>query len=394
MNHTWTFTPLDTWFFKQALAPDSLAAQELTSLFPPSTRTLIGALRAAVGEANTVDWASYRAGKQSHIEDLIGKQSDATPPNAQFAGVFLAHKGQRYYPMPLNWLGKVSKREKDAKGNDVIDYQLFKMQPSEKAILCDLGRVVLPVLIETNKAAEKEKTAGAKPLENLFISAKKLAELLASTASQATLKAEDYLDKSQIFTEEARLGIARNNQTRKTEDGKLYQTKHLRIAPDISLQLDCTGWQPKGYSKVMTLGGEGRLAQIEHQPIQALQTIKARKEAKGLILSLVTPAKFNEGWLPDGFTSMQKESVDCWQGNINGIALTLVCATIGKAHREGGWNIEKRAARDVESFVPAGSSYYCTVDNGDILAAINALHNQQIGQYTTLGRGQLVVGIY
>jgi CRISPR/Cas system CMR-associated protein Cmr3 (group 5 of RAMP superfamily) len=130
------------------------------------------------------------------------------------------------------------------------------MQPSEKAILCDLGRVVLPVLIETNKAAEKEKTAGAKPLENLFISAKKLAELLASTASQVTLKAEDYLDKSQIFTEEARLGIARNNQMLKTEDGKLYQTKHLRIAPDISLQLDCIGWQPKGYSKVMTLGGE------------------------------------------------------------------------------------------------------------------------------------------
>ena len=38
---TWRFTPLDTWFFKQALAPDSLAAQELTSLFPPSPRTLI-----------------------------------------------------------------------------------------------------------------------------------------------------------------------------------------------------------------------------------------------------------------------------------------------------------------------------------------------------------------
>ncbi len=111
-------------------------------------------------------------------------------------------------------------------------------------------------------------------------------------------------------------------------------------------------------------------------------------------MTLVTPAKFNEGWLPDGFTNMQKEGVDCWQGNINGIALTLACATIGKAHREGGWNIEKRAARDVESFVPAGSSYYCTVDKGDIAAAINALHNQQIGQYTTLGRGQLVVGIY
>jgi CRISPR-associated protein Cmr3 len=388
MNHTWTFTPLDTWFFKQALAPDSLAAQELISLFPPSPRTLIGAIRSAVGEANTVDWVSYRAGHQANIDSLIGKHTDSTPPNAQFAGVFIAYKKQRYYPMPLNWLGK---KAKDAKGNDISEYHLFKMQPNNNAILCDLGNVVLPVLIETNN----EKTAGAKPLENLFISAKKLAELLASPASQLTLKAEDYLDKSQIFTEEARLGIARDNHTRKTEDGKLYQTKHLRIAPDISLQLDCVGWQPKVYSKVMTLGGESRLAQIENTELQALTAPSIEKsKANGIILTLTTPAKFTHGWLPDGFTAMQKEGVECWQGNINGVALTLHCATIGKAHREGGWNIEKRAARDVESFVPSGSSYYCTVDNNDIPAAIKALHLYQVGQYTTLGRGQLVIGRY
>jgi CRISPR-associated protein Cmr3 len=388
MSQTWTFKPLDTWFFKQALAPDSLAAQELTSLFPPSPRTLIGAIRSAVGESNGVDWASYRSGKQANIETLIGQHSEAVPPNAQFAGVFVAKDGQRYYPMPLNWLGKVSKQEKDAKGNERKEYQLFKMQPSEQTIHCDLGRVRLPVLLEEDSS----KTAGAKPLDTMFISAKKLEALLKSTKAQETLTAEEYLDRSSLITEEARLGIARNNATRKTEEGKLYQTKHLRLAEGISLQLDCKGWQATADNALMTLGGEGRLAQINVNSAHALPEIKA-VQAQGIILTLTTPAKFTHGWLPDDFTAIHQDGVDAWQGTINGITLTLHSATIGKAHREGGWNIEKRSARDVESFVPAGSSYYCSFE-GDLNTAIKALHLHQIGHYTTLGRGQLVVGIY
>ena len=378
MSHTWTFTPLDTWFFKQALAPDSLASQELTSLFPPSPRTLIGAVRSSVGEANDVDWLSYRSGKQPDIDKLIGSHKDAVPPNAQFTGVFIAKNGQRYYPMPLNWLGK-----KEGTG-----YLLFKMQPSEQAIHCDLGKVRLPVLLEKDST----KTAGAKPLETLFVSAKKLDALLKSTQTQETLTAVDYLDRSDMISEEARLGIARDNHTRKTIEGKLYQTKHLRMAEGISLQLDCRGWHPTAHNALMTLGGEGRLAEIHYGETQALPTIRT-KQAQGIILTLSTPAKFTNGWLPDGFTAIHADDIDAWQGTINGIDLTLHSATIGKAHREGGWNIEQRSARDVESFVPAGSSYYCTFE-GDLNTAINALHLHQIGQYTTLGRGQLVVGIY
>lgn len=379
IKQTWTFSPLDTWFFKQALSPDSLAAQELTSLFPPSPRTLIGAIRASVGEANGVDWQAYRAGQQPRIEALIGTQSDVTPPDAQFTGVFIANNGERYYPMPLNWLGKKTNH----------GYEVFKMQPSEQAMVCDLGKVRLPVLIES----DSNKTAGAKPLENLLILASKLNELLSTTQAYATLSQSDCLEKSDLFIEEARLGIARNNATRKAEEGKLYQTKHLRLKEGVALQLDCAGWQANQHSSLMTLGGEGRLAHLEIMPYQALPSIKA-KTAKGIILTLATPAKFDNGWLPNDFTKVEKDGIDCWQGNINGINLSLHCATLGKAHREGGWNIKSRSARDVESFVPAGSSYFCTVDNGDIHAAIQALHLAQIGDYTQLGRGQIVVGIH
>jgi CRISPR-associated protein Cmr3 len=378
---TWTFTPLDTWFFKQALAPDSLAAQELTSLFPPSPRTLIGAIRSAVGEANHVDWKAYRGGKQPNIEQFIGKSNEPTPPNAQFSGVFIAKDGKRFYPMPLNWLAKKDDKSKS--------YTLFKLTPSKHAMTCDLGKVRLPLLSETDTS----KTAGAKPLDGHYISGENLYRLLGSTNHTETLKTDDVMSQSNFLTEEPRLGIGRDNKTRKTEDGLLYQTKHLRLKAGVSLELDCKGWQPENFNVVMTLGGEGRLTEIEHSTTTPIKPIQANK-ATGIILTLATPALFTSGWLPDGFSPIQKEGIDCWQGTINGIALTLHCATLGKAHREGGWDLHKHQSRAVESFVPAGSSYFCTVDNGDIPAAINALHLYHLGQHTQLGRGLILVGTY
>lgn len=375
---TWTFTQLDTWFFKQALAPDSLAAQELTSLFPPSPRTLIGALRAAVGEAHSADWLAYRKGNQPQIEALIGKSTDVTPPNASFSGVFIAKNGERYYPMPLNWLGK--------KSEDGNHYTLYKLTPTDTAIQCDIGKVRLP-----NTTADEK---GAKPLEGCYINQTTLMHLLASSKTRENIEAKALLTQADLFDNEPRLGIGRNNSSRLVNEGQLYQTKHLRLKAGISLQLDCSGWQPQNYRNVMTLGGEGRLAQIEHHPTVSNTAVKASNPVTGIILSLATPAIFSQYWLPDGFGKAEQNGVTCWQGSIQGISLTLHCACIGKAQREGGWDLSSHQSRAVESFVPAGSSYFCTVDNGDTQTAINALHGAHIGQYSALGRGQLVVGIY
>jgi len=53
-----------------------------------------------------------------------------------------------------------------------------------------------------------------------------------------------------------------------------------------------------------------------------------------------------------------------WQGRIAEISLTLRAAVIGKALREGGWDLAQQKPRDVVSLVPAGSCYYFTVEGG------------------------------
>ncbi len=382
---TWRFTPLDTWFFKQALAPDSLAAQELTSLFPPSPRTLIGALRAAVGEANQVDWQAYRKGNQPQINEKIGAPNEALPPNAQFSGVAISRNGQRYYPMPLNWLA-IKSKSGQAEG-----YTLYKLLPDTTPIHCDLGRVCLP-------SVPKEAEKGAKPLEQTYISSKAWKQLQTRLQTTVFVAASEFLNKDALFKDEPRLGIARDNNTRKTEDGKLYQTKHLRLAQGISLEIDSQGWRVENHLNTVMLGGEGRLAQLSQLTTETTQPITVPTQAKGFILTLSSPAHFQQGWIPDGFSQTERHGQTVWQGQIHGIEMTLICAVIGKAHREGGWNLAQHQSRGVESLVPAGSCYYFEINNANIHQAWSTLsdpaNRQALGQDTDIGRGQFNLAVY
>ena len=66
---------------------------------------------------------------------------------------------------------------------------------------------------------------------------------------------------------------------------------------------------------------------------------------------------------------------------------------IGKTQREGGWDVANRQPRPMQSLIPAGSCYYCTV-KGDIQTAIDTLHDTAIGQDTHLGRGRIVCALW
>ena len=67
----------------------------------------------------------------------------------------------------------------------------------------------------------------------------------------------------------------------------------------------------------------------------------------------------------------------------------------GKVQRVGGWDMAANKPRPVKSLVPAGSVFFCSVENSnDVQAAINALHNQRIGDFTEYGYGHLAVGVW
>jgi CRISPR-associated protein Cmr3 len=158
---------------------------------------------------------------------------------------------------------------------------------------------------------------------------------------------------------------------------------------------------PKTKTGIVRLGGEGRGAAFKCISVQTFEVLKTSKVYdKGIKLILLSalhvPQTENYTPLPN-FEKHEHDGETVWIGEINDIKLTLHCAIIGKAVREGGWDLQKRQPKPVRSLLPAGSVFYCTVDDGDIKTktALTTLHNQQIAEEKSLdkslGRGLFAV---
>lgn len=370
-SQQWTFAALDTLFFKESRPIESVGGSQLSSVFPPPARTLIGAIRTAIGEAHRVDWQEYASPKGDHpLRQIIGSADSLGP--LSFCGPYLLKGEERLYPLPLTYLE--------------TNTEQTRLIPAKDAVVCDLGRVQLPI--------KQKDLAGAKPREGAFVTAKGLSEFL----SGQPIKSDIYAAAA-LFSSEERLGIARDNKTRVTGDGLLYQTRHIRPHHDADLRI---GMQLSGLvdealpqAGLIRLGAEGRLAAWQRTAAIPLPNIQQPKDAQGLMLMLLTPALFQQGWLPDGFEKIDEAQRAVWKGQVAGIRLKLISSVVGKPIREGGWDMVKRAPRPLAHFVPAASCYFCElIDSKDLVAAQKALHGQQIGQETEYGRGELAVGFW
>lgn len=384
---TLRFTALDTLFFRESRPFDAIGGSELASLFPPPPRTVAGAIRTAIGESLDADWKAFKQAFDDKAEYTVGgvnlhQRIGFGDDLGQLCveGIWLSENGQRLYPAPLFLLRKVD--------GQTTTFNRLRIGADANT---SLGRVRLPQL---PKSCE-----GYKPLEGVWLTRAGLESVLAGGLPLAG----DLREKKALFAEEPRLGIARNNSRRTVETGLLYQTRHVRPKQQVRLTIeaDVAGLDGLPIDKrIVRLGGEGRMAGIEiaGQPsFPKMPTADANPH--GLILALLTPARFerddNEpSWLPRKFQPEVENGLRVWKGVINRIVLTVHCAVLGKAQREGGWDMAKPGPRAVQSLIPAGSSYYCKVDDGDITAAIEALHGKAIGEDQKLGRGRIVCGLW
>lgn len=365
---TLRFTALDTWFFREARPMESLGGAELASVFPPPPRTLMGAVRTAIGDTLGGDWHNYATDTAHPYRPHIGTPTDFGP--LELTGPWLTWEEERLYPVPRCLL---------ANARQVLTR--LEIGPAEET---SLGRVCLPRLPRGQ--------IGLGPLENAWITGVGLKSILAGgLPAPSTI-----LTAANLFQEEPRLGIARNHDRRTAADGLLYQTCHLRPKAGLGVEIDlehaADSPLPAG---LLRLGGEGRLAHCQLAARVFPGKPSVTDAGKGLLLVLLTPALLSgpEAWLPQGFQPDEQNGVRIWKGKINGVPLTLHAAALGKAQREGGWDTANRRPRPVQSLVPAGSCYYCTC-TGDRHAAIDALHDAHIGLDQNLGRGHLACGLW
>jgi CRISPR-associated protein Cmr3 len=372
---TLIFSAVDTLFFKESRPMESPGSSELGSIFPPPARTVMGAIRTLIGESQQLDWQDKT--HKPEIWKTIGNAADFG--GLGLNGVWLHYKGQRLYPTPLNVLAKQAPNANKA----------FIYLQIGQAVECDLGKQVrLPEL----PAGEH----GYKALQHYWLTKQGLKKVL---SGEAINDDENHLISiDQLRDEEHRLGIARDNQARRVKTGLLYQTRHIRLKKEACFSVDLNGWNENLPEGLVKLGGEGRMATLEITDKPTLPDADQQEgdQLLGIIIYLLTPLRLkDEGseCLPD-FEKNEDPNLTYWKGEIAGIPLKLISSVIGKAQREGGWDMAGNKPRNVNNLIPAGSAFYCEVPENTIAEAINTLHDTQIGEEQALGRGHIAVGVW
>lgn len=148
-----------------------------------------------------------------------------------------------------------------------------------------------------------------------------------------------------------------------------------------------------------TLGGDRRLAELApvdrglfEQPGELLAAFAGG--SKGLRLVLVTPARFEAGWLPDGFEAKDGE----YRGTLPEIVgeLVLRAAFVDRPIAVSGWDLAAGAPKRTDRMVPPGSVYFLERQDGAPFdeADARALWLAAIGGRTEDGFGRIVPGVW
>lgn len=364
------FEALDTWFFREARPHGSVGSSELASVFPPPVRTLLGGLRTLIGDAwfakHGGNWRDFAKNEQHPLRSIIGFGDDLGPLTAQ--GPFLSVEKQRLYPAPANLMRK----EQDGQTH----YFLLDLSAP---VHCDLGKVHLPAFPE--KVDGIKELVGSKPVQGCWLTEKGLRAVLQGQAPAA----KEVYESSQLFKEEPRLGIGRDNQRSAVQEGLLYQTRHLRLHSGVAVELELNGLSDASLLPEQTtlrLGGEGRMAGL-HTPATGSHKLPVENlpaKAAAWALYALTPsacAPDLPAGIPAGFKPAQHQGADVWEGELAGQALRILSVACDRPLREGGWDMAQHQARPVQSLLLPGSVLYVQaqdVDNFNPQALQQALH--------------------
>ncbi len=323
--------PTDAWFFRDG-RPSNLGEDQsdLESLFPPHASTVVGALRAALareqGWNGKDDWCET-------IKLILGDGFDNLGQLA-FRGPFLMKKDELLFPAPGHLLGNIEQESFHPK--------VF-LTPSKEKILCDLGRVHLPVSKETLSPDKKP----FKPADSYWVTTAGMTQILKGSFP----KSEEFIHQSQLFQLEARVGIERDEKTQTPKKGALYSPQYIRLKKEVSLVMGIVGlpeqWSLPFY---FPLGGESRLASCES--LSNSPQFPQVKTGNCNSLILVTSAHFQgEQWYGagPGDNACQLKSELCGK---------IKTALFDRPIHIGGWDSRTKQPRPMESYIPAGAVWW------------------------------------
>ncbi len=345
--------PSDVLIFRDArpFAPGERSLS--TGTFPPSGRTLSGALRAA----SIVQTGGLLEDPTSWAQGLGTPDSTGS---MRLTGPFLARKAdagwEPLYPMPADVVRQSS--------------GWSFMRPTRSTLAANWPKKDLHSLAPVEAGKPEKFDPG-------WMDAATFSDYLNGVVPTAFVSPES------LFCTERRTSVHLVAGAKTAVEGNLYEVAYVRMSEGTGLLAHVEGI-PLRVPCSIALGGERRSAVVTEARVQEPQ---ARVCGSGdgwtrLRLYLATPGRFDYGWLP---SCLEK-------GELAGIRLRLVAAAINRAMPIHGFDIHRGIARPTVQAVPAGSVYFieaqCSADD-----AIAALHGCSIADTESeIGFGLVYTG--
>lgn len=343
--------PNDVLFFRDGRPFDAGGDYTARLAFPPTPVTFYGAIRAAILGQKASNFSQLKTKPWPTEFNSIGLETQKRTLCISDFGLALARKGakkiQRLYPIPLDL----------AKNKDEDDYFILSPSPDkDSAISMNFPISGLRILHNASALDAKgnplilETPAG-------FLTESGMKKYLNNKAPTGS---KDIMPTHDVFEVEPRVGIRRDNKTNTAETGYIYTLEFARLGNawreyqigfvmEINTDLLETD---AAKVKLLRLGGEARSAVYEADA----DWVNPDKPTIGtkFKLTLLTPAIFKNGWLPD---FIDPNSL-CGPMDNGKIKVKLVSAAVGKYVGIGGWDIQEGRAKPVRRAVPAGSVYF------------------------------------
>jgi CRISPR-associated protein Cmr3 len=363
--------PVDTWFFSDgAPSVDSGAAHsEVGGVFPPSPRSVVGALRAGLASAH-----GWRGGPwPPEICRVLGDgYQEESLGSLRFDGPYLVRGDTPLYPAPAH-LVTIANSER-----------LALLAPEPKgaagAVWSDLGSMRLPVL------------AGGKCARPLPEPAWLTGDDLLTVLRGKAIPSHALVPQSALWRDEARVGIRRDNTRRAVEAGALYLTRHVRLDPAVGLYVHVAGlptdWEARLDGLVTQLGGEARMAACRRRTWATVgPPLEEILEYRRLVLVALTPWDVDvNGYLRDRVIP-----------ELPGVSVVSAC--LPRSRRIGGW-AEIGQGHDktlvTRSVLAPGSVFFVDViDPSRFREAVTVAGGQlRVGRFTSWGFGVVGLGTW
>ena len=357
--------PIDTWFFRDGtpFALDNSPQENVGSLFPPHPPTVVGALRAAMARSNGWDG---RSAWSSDIREVLGDGPEDLG-RVSVDGPFLLHHEEPLYRMPRHLAGSSD----DGRWKPSTFHRLGD------ETTCDLGRVRLPEPMR--ETGTKLKTGDRHWLTKHGMNA---------VRHGCLPNHDDVVSDDSLWSVEPRIGLQRDGATRTAKEGMLYSTRHVRLAPGVSLGARIAGLPADWgipFGELLPLGGESRLAECgKWNADVSLKVPWERISATGRVAVVaLSPVDWGAQVRPGLELSAPF-------GNAR-----IVSACIDRAQRIGGWDSQARCPVPLRSVLPPGSVLFCEIaDRRGFDEAIAAEGLVRIGRRREWGFGLAALGLW